>query len=112
MRWCCQVIHVEFKGANGSPRMVSSMVGTAATGYDFGELVPVTPGIGAIRGTVFVDADRSATFDLGENGVSGVTLTLPARDPNDLGCNSSPSTSDAATSCSSSVMSSTRPSPR
>lgn len=47
-----------------------------ATQYNFGELVSVPPGRGAISGTVFIDADKNGAFNTGETGLAGVSLTL------------------------------------
>ncbi|MFO0954774.1 MAG: SdrD B-like domain-containing protein, partial [Isosphaeraceae bacterium] len=52
--------------------------GVAATGYDFGELVPAT-----IAGLVYGDANNNGTVDAGESGIAGVGLTLTGTD--DLG---------------------------
>ena len=52
--------------------------GVAATGYDFGE-VPAA----RIAGFVYEDDDNDGVFDAGENGISGVTITLTGTD--DLG---------------------------
>ncbi len=44
--------------------------------YQFGELVNLPPGRGAITGTVFADLDKGGTLDAGENGLAGVTIRL------------------------------------
>ncbi|MGB9753387.1 SdrD B-like domain-containing protein [Roseiflexus castenholzii] len=57
---------------------VTLNAGVAATGYDFGE-VPAA----RIAGFVYKDDDNDGVFDTGENGISGVTITLTGTD--DLG---------------------------
>jgi|GEM_PF-850846 len=51
---------------------------TAATGYNFGELVAST-----IAGTVYRDLNNNGAIDAGETGISGVSVTLNGT--NDLG---------------------------
>ncbi len=45
--------------------------GEAGTNYNFGQYLP-----GSIAGTVYVDNNSNDTFDAGDTGLSGVTVTL------------------------------------
>jgi parallel beta-helix repeat protein len=53
-----------------SPLNVTLAVGETRTGIDFGYVT------GSIAGSAYVDANHNGTFDLGEAGLGGVTITL------------------------------------
>jgi cyclophilin family peptidyl-prolyl cis-trans isomerase len=63
---------------------------TAATGYTFAEVPLVTTG-----GTVFIDANANGTFDSGEAGIPGVTVTLTGTNVIDGAITAIPVTTDA-----------------
>jgi uncharacterized repeat protein (TIGR01451 family) len=66
-------------GGDGSVQDVFSAipVGVAASGanYDFGEIAPAQ-----LSGHVYVDVNDDGSFDAGDSGISGVTITLTGTD--------------------------------
>src|SRR5205807_102222 len=82
-------------GGTPGTNQVSNIIvtsGTTDTGYTFADLQP-----SSISGTVFTDTNDNGVQNIGENGINGVTETLPATPAHDPTVNTTTTTSSSGT---------------